>query len=90
MANFYISYNVTVTAQVEIPDTKLLKVLKGEKDLSRYFELEFRNNEDTRKELGFEADVYGVETEFDTPDISDIEKDNGNSYEWDGEKLRKI
>lgn len=85
MAEFQISYNVTVTATVKCSDSKLKDILTGDIDLSECLTLQFESHDKLTKSVGFDD----VEMEFEYPDFWDIEKSNGNCYNWDGENLTK-
>lgn len=84
MAQVLMSAVVTITGYIDIPDGKLTRCLKGEIDLSDYIHIEFKSSE-----KGIDTDSNGLETDFDEIEYSEITKNNGNSYEWDGERLTK-
>jgi hypothetical protein len=84
MAQVLINVNVSLSAYIDIPDSKLKKCLLGEIDLSDYIEIDFKSTE-----KGIELQDT-IDSDFDEIEFSEITKDNGNEYEWDGDKLTKI
>jgi hypothetical protein len=85
MATLTVSFAATITVNLDIPDSKLKKVLNGDIDLSECFSVEFKSNV-----KGIEESTATPDLECDELEFSDIVKDNGNDYEWDGESLIKL
>jgi hypothetical protein len=89
MAEIQFTLAATISVNLSLPDSKLKAFLAGDIDITNYLQIE---NSDVSKDYkGFTIDDCGIEIEdLDTSDIESIEKSNGNSYEWDGEKLKKL
>jgi hypothetical protein len=85
MASFYINYSVTINALVECPDSRLSSILKGDIDLSECLEVTFTSQDPLTSKVTFSE----WNLDFESPEFGAIEKSNGNTYEWDGERLIK-
>jgi hypothetical protein len=84
MATFTATVTFEVTIEIQCPDSKLKKMLTDE-DFTEWVEDAIA----TAKANGKNNHITASCESIDVTDISDIEKDNGNTYEWDGEKLTK-
>jgi hypothetical protein len=84
MATFTAIVTFEVTIEVQCPDSKLKKMLTDEK-FTEWVEDAIATAEANGKYNYLTANCESI----DVIDISDIEKENGDTYEWDGEKLTK-
>jgi hypothetical protein len=84
MATFTANLTYTCTIEIEVPDSKVKSYLENELAvISDHIELKFDGMPPT-----VSCEIDGVDIVLD--DYSYITKDNGNDYEWDGEKLIKL
>ncbi len=88
MAEIQFTLAATISVTLSLPDSKLRAFLEGDIDITNYLHIE---NSDVSKDYrGFSIEDCGIEIEdLDTSDVESIEKSNGVSYEWNGEKLTK-
>jgi hypothetical protein len=89
MANVTATYQATISVSIEIADSKLKKFLAGDIEIDSYWEIELKG---LPKSFGIDIKSTNntMEISIDDVDYSDIVKDNGNEYEWDGDSLTKI
>lgn len=88
MAEVQFTLTATVSVTLTLPDSKLKAFLEGDINIADYLQIE--KSDASKDHRGFNIDDCDIEIEdLDTSDIESIEKSNGNSYEWDGEKLTK-
>jgi hypothetical protein len=88
MAEIQLTFTATISVTLTLPDAKLKPFLEGDIDITSY--LHIQNSDVSKDHRGFTIDDCGIEIEdLDTSDVESIEKSNGVSYEWDGEKLKK-
>jgi hypothetical protein len=89
MANVTATYQATISVSIEIADSKLKKFLNGDIEIDNYWELELKG---LPKSFGIDSEDTNntIEISIDDVDYSDVIKDNGNEYEWDGDSLTKI
>jgi hypothetical protein len=89
MAEVQFTLTATISATVSLPDRRLKAFLSGDIDISDYFDV--KDLDLAREYKGFTIEDCSIEVDdLDTSDIESIEKSNGDSYEWDGEKLKKL
>jgi 3-deoxy-D-manno-octulosonic acid (KDO) 8-phosphate synthase len=84
MATFIATVTFEVTIEVQCPDSKLKNMLT-DRDFTEWVEDAIANAKASGKENYVSASCDGV----DVLEITEIEKENGATYEWDGEKLTK-
>jgi hypothetical protein len=84
MATFTASLTYTCTIDIEIPDSKVTSLLENDfTNVSDYAELKFDG-------MPASINIEVSEVDIVIEDVGYIAKDNGNEYEWDGEKLVKL
>jgi hypothetical protein len=84
MATFTATVTFEVTIEVQCPDSKLKSMLSSEA-FTEWVEDAIVTAKASGKNNYLTANCESI----DCTDISDIEKDNGDTYEWNGEKLTK-
>lgn len=84
MATFSATVTFEVTIEVQCPDSKLKSMISSE-DFTEWVEDAIA----TAKASGKNNYVTASCNSIDCTEITDITKDNGDTYEWDGEKLTK-
>ena len=89
MAEIQFTLAATISVNLSLPDSKLKAFLEGDIDITNYLQIE---NSDVSKDYrGFNIEDCSIEVDdLDTSDVESIEKSNGDSYEWTGEKLKKL
>jgi hypothetical protein len=85
MATIQITQQVSITVSIELPDSKVKSFLENHENLADYLQIDEYKNSDRVKVTSFEIEPPDWE-EFE---IDSIEKNNGNTYSWDGESLVK-
>ena len=89
MAEIQFTLAATISVNLSLPDSKLKAFLAGDIDITNYSHIQ--NSDVSKDHRGFSIEDCGIEIEdLDTSDVESIEKSNGNSYEWTGEKLKKL
>lgn len=88
MAEIQFTLAATISVNLSLPDSKPKAFLEGDIDITDYLHIDNSNIANFHK--GFVVEDCGIEIEdLDTSDVESIEKSNGVSYEWNGEKLTK-
>lgn len=89
MAEIQFTLAATISVSLSLPDSKLKAFLEGDIDITNY--LHIQNSDVSKDYRRFSIEDCGIEIEdLDTSDVESIEKSNGVSYEWTGEKLKKL
>jgi hypothetical protein len=84
MATFTAIVTFEVTVEIQCPDSKLKSMLSTE-EYTSWVEDAIASAKASGKDNYVTASCESIYV----TDISDIEKENGDTYEWDGEKLTK-
>jgi hypothetical protein len=84
MATFTATITIEMTIEVQCPDSKLKAMLTSQ-DYTDWIDDAISNI----KASGKNNYVNAQADSFEVNEVTDICKDSGNSYEWDGEKLTK-
>ena len=87
MATIQFTQNVQISVCVEVPDSQLKAYLAALED-DKGYDAPYLKIDPSPIELTKKSKTE-IDTTWDDYEIELIERDNGNTYDWDGDTLNK-